>query len=238
VTQLRGLLAQNADLNERVRRDAARTTALNERFLRRFSAELHDGPAQELALALLRLDHVIARTSGHDADLDVVQHSLQRALAEVRATSTGLLLPQLSDLSLAETLAHAVRDHERRTGSRVVTELAVLPEEASLPVKIAAYRLTQEALTNAWRHAHGAGQRLQASADDAELLLTISDTGPGLRATPPNTGEHLGLLGMRERVESLGGHFQIDSAPGRGTRVTARVPLRAAEEHETGSQHE
>ena len=232
VTQLRGLLAQNADLTERVRRAAARTTALNERFLRRFSAELHDGPAQELSLALLRLDHVIARSDGHDADLDAVQHSLQRALAEVRATSTGLLLPELSDLSLAETLARVVREHERRTGSHVVTELGELPAQAPLPVKIAAYRLTQEALNNAWRHAGGAEQRLDAALDADELLVTVSDAGPGLRPTPASAGEHLGILGMRERVESLGGQFQVESGPGRGTRVSARLPLRAAEESE------
>jgi signal transduction histidine kinase len=239
VTQLRGLLVQNADLNDRVRRAAARTTALNERFLRRFSAELHDGPAQELSLALLRLDHVIARSDGHDADLAIVQHSLQRALSEVRATSTGLLLPELSELSLSESLARVVREHERRTGSRVAIELGPLPEQAPLPVKIAAFRLTQEALNNAWRHAAGAGQRLAASVNgDAELLLAISDTGPGLREPLTNAGEHLGLLGMRERVESLGGHFQIESAPGRGTRISARLPLRAPAEHDAGEAYE
>ena len=169
MTQLRGLLAQNADLNERVRRAAARTTALNERFLRRFSAELHDGPARSWRWRCCGSTTSSRACPAMTPTWTFVQHSLQRALAEVRATSTGLLLPQLSDLSLAETLAHAVREHERRTGSRVATALGALPEQAPLPVKIAAYRLTQEALTNAWRHAHGAGQRLQASADADEL---------------------------------------------------------------------
>ncbi len=90
VVRLTDLLAQNAELHARVRRAAARTTALNERILRRISAELHDGPAQDLALALLRIDHVVARsenepppTNGHarDAqDLGVVKSSVGHAL--------------------------------------------------------------------------------------------------------------------------------------------------------------
>jgi signal transduction histidine kinase len=238
VMQLQTLLGQNAELNVRVRRAAAGAAALNERFLRRFSAELHDGPAQELSLALLRLDHVIARSDGHDADLDAVQNSLQRALADVRATSTGLLLPQLSDLTLADTFAHVVRDHERRTRSRVVVALGELPEQAPLSVKIAAYRVTQEALNNAWRHAGGADQRLRATVARGELELEISDGGPGLPAAQPTNsgnGEHLGVLGMHERVESLGGRFEVTSAQGRGTRVRAWLPLRPMDEHEGGA---
>ena len=68
VTQLTELLRQNRELGERVRGAAARTAALNERFLRRFSAELHDGPAQEISLALLRLDHVAVLCSAPDGN--------------------------------------------------------------------------------------------------------------------------------------------------------------------------
>jgi len=101
VAQLTDLLGQNAELHERVRRAATRTTALNERFLRRISAELHDGPAQELGLALLRLDHVSqpcavcpsASQQPREDALDVIQNSLRRALQELRAISTGLGVP-------------------------------------------------------------------------------------------------------------------------------------------------
>ena len=135
VAQLTELLAQNVELHERVRRAATRTTALNERFLRRISAELHDGPAQELGLALLRLDHVGQPSeAGSDASgqpreepLEVVQSSLRRALQELRAISAGLGVPQLAKLSLPETVARVVRAHERRTGTKVATTLGALP---------------------------------------------------------------------------------------------------------------
>jgi signal transduction histidine kinase len=231
------LLRQNEDLHERVRGAAARTTALNERFLRRLSAELHDGPAQEISLALLRLDHVAARNGadGGDAagasetehDLDQIQASLRRALQEVRATSSGLLLPELGALTLGQTINHVTRGHQRRTGEVVTLALRDVPEQAPLVTKIALYRLIQEALTNAWRHAGGGDKTVTIAGQNGSLRVAIADQGAGFDvATIGHSADHLGLVGMRERVESLGGDFQITSAPESGTTVVATLPLR------------
>lgn len=240
VQQLQDLVDRNAELDERVRRAAARTTALNERILRRISAELHDGPAQELGLALLRLDHILARvearlspTNDSDADqqdLDAIQNSIQHALHEVRAISTGMGVPQLENLSPADIVSRVVRNHERRTSTPVQVQLDALPTTAPLSVKITLYRIIQEALANAYRHAQGKGQQVHVSVNDGQLLVSVADAGPGFatRSTPTENG-HLGLVGMRERVESLGGTFEIESEPGRGTRISARVPLQSNE---------
>ena len=236
VARLTGLLRQNEELHRRVRGAAARTTALNERFLRRFSAELHDGPAQEISLALLRLDHIAARCSADglepaakdamEQDVDVIQSSLRRALQDVRATSSGLLLPELGTLSVAKTVEHALRGHRRRTGATPRVTLRDLPEQAPLATKIALYRIVQEALTNGWRHAGGAEQVVTVEGRDGRLRIEVADAGPGFDpSTIGASEEHLGLLGMRERAESLGGEFEIRSAPGHGTRVVATLPL-------------
>ena len=241
VDRLTDLLAQNEELHRRVRTAAARPPALNERFLRRFAAELHDGPAQDISLALLRLDHVAARCAGSDwkekerdataHDLGVVENSLRHALQEVRATSAGLMLPQLGDLSVAAVVDHATRAHRRRTRTEIEVEVGDLPEEAPLPTKIAVYRIIQESLTNAWRHAGGQGQTVKANRLGGAIRVEVADTGPGFDvATMGGAEEHLGLLGMRERVESLGGEFRIESAPERGTRVVATLPLRSPRE--------
>jgi signal transduction histidine kinase len=240
VAQLTELLTQNERLHERVRRAAARTTALNERFLRRISAELHDGPAQYLSLALLRLDHVIVHDNEGspgkgegqqgNADLDVIQNALQQALQEIRAISAGLGLPQLGNFTVVETLTRIVRAHERRTGTTVTLSMGELPEQAPLPVKITLYRLVQEALSNAYRHAGGVGQQIQVSYEAAQLGVTVTDHGPGFDGTQETDGDkHLGLVGMRERVESLGGQFRIESEPGQGTTVIACLPVQAEE---------
>ena len=240
VARLTELLHQNQELHERVRSAAARTTALNERFLRRISAELHDGPAQDISLALLRLDHVAVHCGsdgvGPEAkpeaarNIELVLQSLQHALGEVRATSSGLLLPQLGALTVAETVEHVVRAQRRRTGSTVEIVLGELPEQAPLAVKIALYRIVQEALANASRHAAGAEQAVTVERRDGRLRIEVSDRGPGFdAATLDGSGERLGLVGMRERAESLGGEFRIESVRGRGACIVAVLPLRPDE---------
>ncbi len=239
VIQLKALLAQNEQLHERIRRAARRTTTLNERFLRRISAELHDGPAQDLGLALLRLDHLspydgarqntITTGSVNSADFQIVQSSLRHALQEIRAISTGMGLPELENVSLTETIVRAVRAHERRTGTQVTMNMTGLPENAPLSVKITVYRIIQEALSNAYRHAGGASQQVQLGFERNQLKLVVTDRGPGFdQKQDAQWGEHLGLVGMRERVESLGGVFRIESEFGDGTRVIAQLPLDAA----------
>jgi signal transduction histidine kinase len=239
VNRLTELLAQNRELDERVRRASARTTAINERFLRRISAELHDGPIQELALALLRMDDVLASAEQcaspgcglHNTDhLSVVKRSLEHSLKETRALAAGMGVPELDHLSPADILRRVVRAHEQKTSTKVTLNAGKLPDKAVLPVKITLYRLVQEALRNAYHHAAGIGQQVHVRADAAWLDIEISDAGPGFESSVRNGDtEHLGLIGMRERVESLGGRFGIESQPGKGTRVIARLPLGVAE---------
>lgn len=236
ISSLTELLAQNKELHDRVRRAAGSVTTLNERFLRRIGSELHDGPAQDLGLALLKLDALIGRWEQDQAasafveELAGLQSPLQNAQKEVRAISSGLSLPQLAELSLPETVIRAVRAHERRTGSRVKLDVAPLPEQAALPVKITVYRVLQESLNNGYRHAEGANQQIRVFMDGDTLALEVSDDGPGFVHTPSAAfNGHLGLAGMRERVESLGGTFFVKSELGKGTQVIARLALRAEE---------
>jgi signal transduction histidine kinase len=235
VNRLTELLAQNRELDERVRRAAARTTAINERFLRRISAELHDGPIQDLALALLRLDDVVASAEKcvnlgcelyHNDHLVVVKRSLEHSLKETRALAAGMGVPELDHLSPAEILRRAIRAHEQKTSSKVTLNIGKLPDQVVLPVKITLYRLVQEGLRNAYHHAGGIGQQVHVRAEAGRLDIEIVDAGPGFDSLLANgETEHLGLIGMRERVESLGGHFRIESQPGKGTRVIAALPL-------------
>jgi signal transduction histidine kinase len=237
VVQLTEMVEQNRELHERVRGAAARTVALNERMLRRLSAELHDGPAQEISLALLRLDHMSALLGAYtgnggspvdklDREFTLVEGSLRRSLDEVRAMSAGWSLPHLATLTVAQTIDHVERAHRRRTGEPLAVITRDLPEQAPLAVKIALYRIIQEALTNAWRHAGGRDLRLEIVSQENELHVTIADAGPGFDPARQNgAGDHLGLTGMRERAESLGGRFQIESSMHGGTRVKASLPL-------------
>jgi signal transduction histidine kinase len=244
VEHLHQLLVKNKELDERVRRAAAETTALNEQVLRRISAELHDGPAQDLGLALLKLDNVIALSEARSErddfelqDLSAVKQSINHALQETRAISSGMGVPQLNDLTLSEIVTRIVRTHERRTATKVAVEMQGLPTQASLPVKITLYRVIQESLNNAFRHAHGMGQCVHVTAPCHILEIRVSDGGPGMNGNPHDTGaEKLGIIGMRDRVETLGGTFEWTSNAS-GTRVCARLPLASSDERENSHCH-
>ena len=235
VMDLTQLLAQNRELNDRVRRAATRTTALNEQFLRRISAELHDGPGQDLGLALLRIEALAESYQQHQAsttengtissDFRTIQIALESALTELRTISAGLRLPKLESLSLPETIQRAVRDYERKTQHRIALTLDELPDEAALPLKITVYRILQEALTNGYRHAEGKGQTVRVGVETNQLDIEIADAGRGFDPqTAPPSG-HFGLIGMQERVEMLGGRFEVESLTGRGTMIRTYLPL-------------
>jgi signal transduction histidine kinase len=236
ISRLTELLSQNKELHERVRRAAGSVATLNERILRRIGSELHDGPSQDLGLVLLKLDALIGRGEHGQVEpafieeLSSIQSSLQNAHSEIRAISSGLGLPQLAEFSLTETVTRAVRAHERRTSSRVKLDIESLPAQAAIPVKITAYRVLQEALNNAFRHAGGTGQQVRAGMEGDLLAVEVSDQGPGFAIQPATMmAGHLGLAGMRERVESLGGTLSVKSEIGQGTKVTARLSLHPEE---------
>lgn len=230
------LLGQNEELHGRVRRAATRTTELNERYLRRISAELHDGPAQVLALALLRLESTVGERSGSDApatqqaEVERIESSLRGALADIRHLSAGLRLPELAPLTLSDTVARVVRAHERASNTVVDLHLVGLPDCAPVAVKITVYRLIQEALSNAFRHAGGRGQRVWVTASGDEVVVQVADDGPGFDPAQEPDGVHLGLVGMRERVESLGGRLYVAAQLGAGVHITAHLPLQLAKE--------
>lgn len=244
VQRLTELLIQNGELRARVQRASANAAASNERFLRRISAELHDGPVQELGAALLRMDRVIGQDQAnlvqlpntvYQEQLPAIQTSMQTAIQEVRALASGLGLPQLEGLGLNELLVQVVNSHERRTGTRVKLSTAGLPEQADLPLKITVYRIVQEALNNAFLHAGGVGQAVSAEYAAGWIQIEVSDQGSGFDVNQPIDWEqHLGLAGMRERVESLGGVFAVESSLAIGTRVTVGLPLQPVKEEPHG----
>jgi signal transduction histidine kinase len=115
------------------------------------------------------------------------------------------------------------------SGQTVRTEIDDALHKAPLSVKITVYRLLQESLTNSWRHAPGGAPLVQVQKIDDQVMVTITDHGAGFDPHAPAVAGRLGLTFMRERVRLLGGVFEIDSAPGHGTCIRARLPLSTEE---------
>lgn len=233
--RLEKLARRNAALAERVRQAAAAKLETDERALARVSRDLHDGPAQDVSLALLRLGSIEeeARAAGYepDADLDMVRGALQSALREVRHIAGGLQLPELAGLSAAEVVRRAALAHQEKTGDTVALDVEPGLPDVGTPLRIALYRVLQEALNNAHAHA-GVDQEVVTLRLDGSgwLQLEVRDAGVGLAAATRGavagqSDAPLGLRGMRERVELLGGSLEIRSGEEGGTTVRAMFPL-------------
>lgn len=230
VEELSALLSENRLLNERLQRASRRTAALNESHLRRIGADLHDGPAQLIAYAALRLGSrrltdPALEPGIRTAELDAIKMRLDEAMDEIRSICSGLVLPHIEHLALCEVIERAARAHEHRTGTAVRIDLSGVRGGENVPVsvKICVYRFVQEALNNAFRHAGGRGQAVSLSLAGDQLAIEVCDEGPGFDpACPQENG--IGLTGMRERIAALGGDLDIETS-GRGTCLRLRLGL-------------
>ena len=237
VAELSRLLSQNEELRGKLQRASRRTTEINESYLRKISADLHDGPAQLLSLALLRIDALkplvgnVAVDGAKRSDMDIVHTALTDAIVEIRQICTGLTLPELEKLSLSEMLTTAVNSHQRRTSTQVQLDIQSAPQTLTQAMKICVFRFVQEALNNAFRHANGVGQQVTCRFDGQVLEIEVVDAGPGFKPAQRSPASGLGLHGLRDRIESIGGELQVHSELGQGTRLVMRCNTEGDEKH-------
>jgi len=222
---------QNSELRMKVQRASGRLVEMNESYLRNVGAELHDGPVQLIGLSALKIEQVrrAPNRSGRETILSAIEGLLGDALRDMRVIARGLMLPEIQQLSLCEIVRSVARVHEQRTGTSVHVICEGVRLEASQALRLCAYRFVQEGLNNAYRHAGGHGQTVACRQDGDLVVLRVSDDGPGAgdRAERPNGS--LGLLGLRERVESLGGAFSVRHGP-QGTVIEMTAILTGGEE--------
>ena len=217
--------------SEQLRNLAARLLSIREEERTRIAREVHDELGQSLTAVKMDLSWLAGRLSPGDGPLlGRIRSTLQLAdstLQSVRRISTELR-PGVLDLGLAAALEWQVREFQARTGIRC--RLRLSGQEVVAPdVSTALFRILQEALTNVARHAGATRAEVVLKKQPDTLVLQIRDNGRGFNPANSSSSKSLGLLGMRERSAILGGRVDLSSAPGKGTRVTARIPLRSSE---------
>jgi signal transduction histidine kinase len=226
VVQL-ALMAAIAAENAQFHVEAQERAALEER--RRLSRELHDSVSQALYGIVLSASigrAVRAADSGRlEGLLGEIVGLAEAGLAEMRALIFELRPESLAEEGLVAALEKQAAALQARRGIAVRAALVAEPD-APLAVKEALYRIAQEALHNTVKHARARAVDLALEASPGELVLRVSDDGRGFDPGGDFPG-HLGLRSMRERAAALGGALELESAPGRGTRLRARIPLAA-----------
>jgi signal transduction histidine kinase len=226
------------DKTEQAERLAAQVIMAQEDERRRVARELHDEAGQALTAVIIGLERGLASMpETYAADLPVQPRQLisnlrdlaAQTLDEVRKLALELRPSVLDDLGLVAALRQYVRSTEERSG--VSMQLTVVgwedPAERLPPeVETALFRITQEALTNALRHAQASSVEVRLRRVAGAVSLEVRDDGLGLGAVPAqDAGEHLGMFGMRERARLLGGDFLASPVSPRGTLVQVRMPL-------------
>jgi signal transduction histidine kinase len=210
--------------NARLYKEERARAALEER--QRLARELHDSVSQILyAIALNAITAESLRQSDParlGAVLGDLRELARAGLAEMRALIFELRPESLQQEGLVAALEKQAAAVQARYGIEVQVTLSEEPDVA-LGVKESLYRIAQEALQNAARHARPRAVHLSLEADTEHLVLRVNDDGKGFDPAQPFPG-HLGLRSMRERATTVGGTLEVKSTPGAGTRVQARVP--------------
>lgn len=239
LVELAALLAQRGQTLTWVPTHTAgqRMLAVSEEELQRIILDIHDGPVQKLFAVSSHLALLQARLADHPPELCAelapplsrIEGLVQSALQEIKSSISIFRPAEFQRRPLPSVIQGLAMQHEALTGNQVDLTIEGPIPPVSLPVKIALYRVLQEALSNAHRHAGVDRHTVRLSRQGAWVELEVTDEGRGF-TPPPLEGpgatereEHIGLRGMRERMHLVGGQFRVISQPGGGTRVIVRV---------------
>lgn len=204
-----------------------RLIAVQDLERRRIARELHDSLGQKVALLKMNLERLkkLVRLSPEQAALLSDSVSLSGTIsAEVRTISYLLHPPLLEELGLASSLRSLAEGFSQRSG--ITVSLQIDDGLARLPgaVEISIYRIIQECLTNIHRHSGSPTAQVRLEQLPAAIQVEVQDEGRGIPAESNSSGSGVGLAGIRERTEELGGRMEIHSNH-EGTRVIVQLPL-------------
>ncbi len=207
-----------------------------ERDLQQVVLDIHDGPVQDIfsALSQVHLLRMRPELQAGEASIGLrrVAAALERALGEIRSFIGTFRPPEFERRPVGAIIEGLVVQHESITGNTVDLEVGENIPEVSVSLKIAIYRILQEALANSTRHAQSSEHSVRLMVEGEELVLEVRDDGHGFdvagilesESDVGVTGGHFGLRGMRDRVEIMNGTLEIDSGED-GTSVEVRFPI-------------
>ncbi len=225
------MLEQSDHLQEQLRQLSRQILSAQEDERKKISRELHDVIAQTLTGITIRLatlkKEAALDTHGLDRKIARTQRLVEKSVNIVHQFARELRPAVLDDLGLIPALHSFMKNFTARTGVRSRLTAFAAVEKLDTAKRTVLFRVAQEALTNVGRHAQANRVEVSIEKQPDCVCMRIQDDGQSFQAerVMRETGsKRLGLLGMRERLEMVGGYFDIESAPGKGTTVQARIP--------------
>jgi two-component system sensor histidine kinase UhpB len=221
---LSAVMTEARRTQELLRQSSSQLIAAQEQERHRIARELHDDLGQRLALLNVRLKALLEEpdTPLKPAVSDLVDQ-VEVIASTTRDISHGLYPSQLEYIGLPSAVRRLCDDVGRGRQSSISLEIGTLPQQLGPSVSVCIYRVLQEALQNILRHSHANNVHVKLGAEKTRILLTITDDGIGFDAMQKATG--MGILSMRQRVESLGGAIDIASGGNTGTRINVQLPF-------------
>lgn len=195
---------------------------------RRLARDLHDEAGHRLTAAVLQLDAVAAQCA-QDADLrarlEAVRRLIQECASGLHEVAFNLRPSILADLGLVPALRSLARRTHEAAGLPVTVEVRGVPRRLPERIELAAFRIVQEALTNVLKYARASSVTVLANFSDGSIDIAITDDGIGFDLVQERDGRpRLGLRGIQERAELVGGEMRLQTEPSRGTTVAVRMP--------------
>jgi signal transduction histidine kinase len=227
-------LAQARRLEEQMRHLSHQILTVQEEERKRISRELHDEIVQTLTGINVQLANLKAAATinakGLQRKIASTQRLVEKSVEIVHRFARDLRPTLLDDLGLIPALHSFMKDFTRRTGIRIhlTAFTSDRSDELDSAKRTAFYRLAQEALTNVARHAHASYVKVTVLKLARTITMEVADNGKGFetdRVLITKANNRLGVLGMRERVQMVGGHFTLESTPGTGTTIRAQIPV-------------
>jgi signal transduction histidine kinase len=219
-------LQEVTDARQELRDLSSKLVATQENERKSISRDLHDAVGQSMSAVQFELHDLAVALRPHEKELrervDRVRELVESSLAVIRNMALLLRPAMLDDLGLAAALGWLAREIARPTGLRIQVQADDLPPDLPDEHKTCVFRIVQEALHNVQKHANGNAVEITVRASDAWLSVTVQDDGRGFQHA---RAHGLGLMGMQERAENLGGSVKITSGPGKGTLIEVSLPL-------------
>jgi signal transduction histidine kinase len=225
------LLEKSRGMQEELRLLSRRLLSAQEEERKNISRELHDVIAQTLTGINMRLAALKSKTTSSTRDLhkkiEITQRLVEKSVDIVHRFARDLRPAVLDDLGLIPAMRSYLKHFTEQTGIRTAFSAFAEVEKLDNPSRTVLYRIAQEALTNVARHARATHVKVSIRLDQDKVCMDIHDDGRGFQVEGVSAIKHskrLGLLGMRERAEMIGGTFCVDSAPGKTTTVRIEIP--------------